>query len=209
MAKVLGKLGLTQTDQTDASKNIIQKLTNRVYNVYELLSTTVAGSLSSQEIEEYKALLVNHDKLIKWFEVEYEKFSNLNELNQITNLILLTDNRSEDQISTQYLHGLSMMRKYITYYQDITRRIISIFLALKFYEEKKEEYKKLKLADAKINISSAIEGSKRAKLLVYLKNTSYFLKSEAKWMNMTIKSDLVFLNKRMQEIIKSLQDLQQ
>lgn len=176
--------------------------------MYEVLTTAVAGNFSSQEIEEYRALLENHDKLIKWFEVEYEKFSNLNELNQITNLILAPDNRSEDQISAQYCSGLNMMRKYITYFQDITRRIISIFLALQFYEEKKEEYKKLKLADAKANITTTIEGTKRAKLLRYLKNTSYFLKREAKWMNMTIKSDLVFLNQRMQEIIKSLQELQ-
>jgi len=180
-----------------------------VYNVYELLTTTISGSLTSKDIEEYQALLANHDKLIKWFEVEYQKFSNLNELNQVTNFILQSENKTEDQISVQYANGLLMMRRYITYYQDITRRIASIFLAFQVFEEKKEEYKKLMQADAKFNVTAPIEGSPRAKLRSYLKNTRYFLRSEAKAMNMTIKSDLVYLNKRMLQITKSLQNLQQ
>ena len=186
-----------------------QRLSDRVFNVIEMVSTTVVGTHFSEEISEYRTLLPNHLKMIKWFEVEYDKFANLNELNQITYMILAGENKTEDQISAQYRNGLMYLRRYITYFEDITKRITSIVDAFLFYEEKKEEYKKMKLADSKLNITIAPEGSKRAKLLVYIRNSSYFLKREAKWMNLTIKGDLVYLNKRIQEIINSLQQLQQ
>lgn len=184
-------------------------MVDRVFNVVDYITTTVAGTYFSEEISEYRTLLPNHLKMIKWFEVEYDKFANLNELNQITYMILAGESKTEDQISAQYRNGLMYLRRYITYYEDIAKRISSIVQAFNFYEEKKEEYKKMKLADSNNNINAAPEGSMRAKLLVYIRNSSYFLKREAKWMNLTIKGDLVYLNKRIQEIINSLQQLQQ
>lgn len=151
-------------------------------------------------------MLANYKNLIGWLDIEYDKYYNLSELNQIT-LSILTKDGSQGKgntIASEYSLQLTYMRRYITYFEDIARRIVSIILAFTVYEAKKEEYKSLKSLGSQ-DISPSI---KRAKLLNYLKYTKFYLKYEVRLMDITIKNDVCYLNDRISSTIHNLQKLQ-
>lgn len=177
----------------------------------ERVTTYFTCKTGDGSVDELQNVIENQRVLLEWLRFEEQKFIDLREIRAITEKYCSEQpqvNQGQiafDQVppNDQHFFGLvNSLRKYITYFEDVTKRYESIVRAFGYLKSKESEYAVQRSQRTSSNPASAEQKAQ----LIYIDQSKKSLQEEKSMMLTDCRVDLAYIMTKLEETLTALND---
>lgn len=219
LLKVIGHSGLVKLKSVqeflkgvvpESGTTIIEKVKDNLWSWMDYFSHKLSAPPLDERVKALQEVVADQRKVLNWTQLEYKKYRQLQELNDLTapkgDDIAKLYGQNVQQTEDPYARGLWEMQKYMIYLEEVIKQFESMIFILQIYAEKKQEYLALRAKmRAVTNTPQEIDPkSERGMMRIYIGRSGDVLNKEINLMNATAKEDLAYISKCLAQTITKL-----